>query len=146
MSKPVQVIHGPNLNMLGKRQPEIYGNQSLDEIDKSLQRIADEYKVALKAMQTNSEAAIVDLIQQAGSDCSGILINPAAYSHTSIAIYDALCSVDIPAVEVHLSNIHARENFREKCVTARACIGIVSGFGMHSYTAGLNLLIKYVST
>jgi 3-dehydroquinate dehydratase-2 len=135
----ILVIHGPNLNLLGKRETDIYGKHSLDEIDKKLRKLARELGVELAIKQSNHEGEIVDLIQDA-KNYDGILINPAAYTHTSIAIRDALAAVDIPAVEVHLSNIYKREEFRKTSLIAPEATGQISGFGHHSYTLGLRAL------
>lgn len=132
----ILVIHGPNLNLLGSRETEIYGNQSLDEINSSLRELAKELRVELTIHQSNHEGEIVDLIQNS-KDCSAILINPAAYTHTSIAIRDAIAAANKPAVEVHLSNIYEREEFRQKSLIAPEAAGQVSGFGAQSYLLGL---------
>jgi 3-dehydroquinate dehydratase-2 len=132
----ILIIHGPNLNLLGKRETDIYGNQSLDEINNSLKQLAKELKINLTIKQSNHEGEIVDLIQNS-NDFSAIVINPAAYTHTSIAIRDAIAAVSIPAVEVHLSNIHKREEFRQRSLIAPEARGQISGFGLHSYILGL---------
>lgn len=131
----VLVIHGPNLNMLGKREPEIYGNFSLDDINKKLQTMASDLKIALTLMQSNSEAEIIDAIQK--KDYDVLIINPAAYTHTSIAIRDAISAVGKPAIEVHISNIHKREEFRRKSYIAEVAVGQISGFGSDSYLLAL---------
>ena len=132
----ILVIHGPNLNLLGSRETGIYGNQTLDEINDSLNKLADELGFKLTIKQSNHEGEIVDLIQNS-KDYSAILINPAAYTHTSIAIRDAIAAVSIPTVEVHLSNIHEREEFRQKSLVAPVASGQISGFGPQSYLLGL---------
>ncbi len=132
----ILIIHGPNLNLLGTRETDIYGSQSLDEINNSMLKLAGELGIELTIKQSNHEGEIVDLIQNS-KDFSAIVINPAAYTHTSIAIRDAIAAVNVPAVEVHLSNIHKREEFRQKSLIAPAAWGQISGFGPHSYLLGL---------
>jgi len=138
--KKILVIHGPNLNLLGDREKDIYGETTMQEIDRSLQDKASALSVDLKVVQSNHEGEIVDLIGTARKKFDGILINPAAYTHTSVAIRDALFASQLPAVEVHLSNIYKREEFRHHSMTAPACLGQVSGFGPDSYILGLEAL------
>lgn len=140
----ILVIHGPNLNLLGTRNPAIYGRTTLLEIDAELVRRAGDAGALLDTVQSNSEGDIVSRIQEAAARYDALIINPAAYTHTSIAIRDALEAVDLPAVEVHLSNIHAREEFRRRSVTAAACIGQISGFGAQSYYLGLDAALAHV--
>jgi 3-dehydroquinate dehydratase-2 len=140
----ILVIHGPNLNLLGTREPHIYGTTTLAEIDDGLRAQATAAGVELEAAQSNSEGDIVGRIQEARGGFDGILINPGAYSHTSYAIRDALDAVNVPAVEVHLSNVHRREEFRHKLVTAGACVGAVLGFGARSYTVALDALLGHL--
>jgi len=134
------VLHGPNLNLLGMREPEVYGTLTLDEINASLNILASEIGCNLSFYQSNSEGALVDAVQAASGVYAGILINPAAYTHTSIAIRDALASVALPFVEVHLSNVYRREEFRHKSLTAPLAIGQICGFGVDSYLLGLRAL------
>ena len=138
----VLVIHGPNLNLLGEREPHIYGRVSLPKINQFIQSEAKKLGVRVKVVQSNHEGKLVDLIGKAKKQHDGILINPAAYTHTSVAVRDALSACGIPAVEVHLSNIYSREEFRRHSLTAPACIGQVSGFGEMSYLLGLQGLVK----
>lgn len=134
----ILVIHGPNLNLLGKREPDVYGNVTIEEINGLLKKKAKQLKISLDAIQSNHEGEIVDIIGKAEKKkYSAIIINPAAYTHTSVAIRDALQAVKIPAVEVHLSNIYAREEFRRHSLTAPACRGQISGFGKNSYLLAL---------
>lgn len=138
------VLHGPNLNMLGKREPGIYGSHTLEDINSSLKSLSDELGCELAFFQSNSEGQLVDAIQAAVENCHGILMNPAAYTHTSIAIRDALSAIALPCVEVHLSNIHRRETFRHTSMIAPVAIGQICGFGHDSYLIGLRALFNYV--
>jgi 3-dehydroquinate dehydratase II len=138
--KKVLVIHGPNLNLLGKREPAVYGSVTLDQINAGLKKIASARKVKLTIKQSNHEGQIVDLIGKAVSAFDGLLINPAAYTHTSVAVRDALAASDLPAVEVHLSNIYSREEFRHKSLITPVVKGTVLGFGASSYFLGLQAL------
>ncbi len=140
----ILVIHGPNLNLLGTREPGIYGTTTLAAIDAELAARARAAGADLDAVQSNCEGAIVTHIQNAAARHHAILINPAAYSHTSIAIRDALKAVGLPAVEVHLSNIHAREEFRHRSYSAASCVGQICGFGAQSYYLGLDAVLSLV--
>ena len=135
--KKILVIHGPNLNMLGQREPHIYGHQSLDEINAQLQALGEKLGIDIETFQSNHEGAIVEKIQQAVGSCHGLLINPAAYTHTSIAIRDSLVLLSIPVVEIHLSNIHQREPFRHKSMISDVVTARISGFGPYSYVLAL---------
>jgi len=140
----VMVIHGPNLNLLGTREPEWYGLRTLDEINGMIGEEAEALGLEVRTAQSNSEGGIVDLIHDAGEWAYAIVINPAGYTHTSVAIYDALKAVRLPAVEVHLSNIAARtEDFRHRSITAEACVGVVAGFQAHSYLLALRA-VRYL--
>ena len=138
----ILVIHGPNLNLLGTREPDVYGEVTIEQINQALKEKASEEKVELNTIQSNHEGEIVDLIGKATDNYDGILINPAAYTHTSVAIRDAFSASKIPAVEVHLSNIYAREEFRHTSVIAPVVKGQISGFGLQSYILGLEALIE----
>lgn len=138
--KKILVLHGANLNLLGRREPAIYGHDTLDAINQQLMHLAHELGVMLEIHQSNHEGELVDLIQSALGQMDGILINAAAYTHTSIALHDAIKAVGLPAVEVHLSNIHARESFRHHSMIAAVCVGQVCGFGTQSYLLGLRAL------
>ncbi len=140
--KKILVIHGPNLNLLGSRETSIYGTASLESINAKLEGLARQSGVVLVFFQSNHEGDIVDIIGKSGKDgFSAIVINPAAYTHTSVAIRDAISAVSVPAVEVHLSNIYKREEFRHQSLIAPACVGQVSGFGVQSYVLGLSAAI-----
>jgi 3-dehydroquinate dehydratase-2 len=136
----VLVLHGPNLNLLGTREPEVYGSLTLEQIDVFIVNRANELGVEVVTAQSNVEGELVSLIQDAAGWADAILINPGGYSHTSVAIRDAIAAVDLPAVEVHLSNPAAREEFRHTDIVAGACTGVVSGFGWRSYLLGLEAL------
>jgi 3-dehydroquinate dehydratase-2 len=138
----ILLIHGPNLNMLGKREPEVYGTLSLDDVNARMRQIAEETGTELRVFQSNSEGALIDAIQEAAGWADGIVINPGAYSHYSHAIRDALASVRLPAVEVHLSNIYAREQFRNHSVISAVVVACIAGFGWRSYACGLRSLIE----
>ena len=138
------VINGPNINLLGTRGPEIYGSLTLDDITKNLNAEAAKLNIELEFFQSNVEGEIVNAIQNAKNDCSGIVINPAAYTHTSVAIRDAIAAVGLPCVEIHISNIHNREEFRKNSLTAPVCIGQITGFGADSYKLGLIGLVNYI--
>jgi 3-dehydroquinate dehydratase-2 len=140
----ILVIHGPNLNLLGSRDPAVYGSDTLDEIDLRLRDRARACGAECVSVQTNLEGEIVDLIQDARGQFDAIVINPGGYSHTSVAIRDAIEAVGVPTVEVHLSNIHAREPFRHTSLTAARCIGLISGFGPRSYELGLDAALAHV--
>ena len=140
----ISVIHGPNLNLLGVREPEVYGRVTLDEIDARIRELAAELGVEVETCQHNSEGEIIDAIQRAGVQADGIVINPAGYTHTSVAIHDALKAVCIPAVEVHLSNILAREDWRHRSMTAPACAGVISGLGADSYLLALRAVCALI--
>jgi 3-dehydroquinate dehydratase-2 len=141
----VLVLHGPNLNLLGRREPHIYGTATLDQINQALQRTAQEMGIEVDVFQSNHEGDLIDRIHEAIGRVDGILINAGAYSHTSYALRDAIAATAIPTVEVHLSNIYAREEFRRHSVLAPVCVGQICGFGVHSYLLGLQAIIRITS-
>ncbi|MDY0320255.1 MAG: type II 3-dehydroquinate dehydratase [Arcobacteraceae bacterium] len=141
----IAVIQGPNLNMLGVREQHIYGGMTLDQIHAQLQATAEQSGVEIEFFQSNLEGEIVDKIQECLGTVQGIIINPAAYTHTSIAIRDALAAVNLPTVEVHISNLYKREDFRQKSLTAASSTGIISGFGPFGYHLGLIALMQVLN-
>jgi len=142
--KKILVLHGPNLNMLGKREPDIYGYEKLAEIDARLQERGQELGIDVETYQSNHEGAMVDKIQQATGIVHGVVINPAAYTHTSVAIRDALAMLDIPMVEIHLSNINKREPFRHTSMIADIVAARIAGFGSNGYMLALEGLAKMI--
>jgi 3-dehydroquinate dehydratase-2 len=142
--KRIVVIHGPNLNLLGIREPEVYGKSSLAEIEMQLTQLAQTLSVELEFFQSNHEGQLIDCIHKAYGQKDGILINPGALTHYSYAIRDAISAVQIPTVEVHLSNIHKRETFRHQSVISPVVIGYIAGFGMTSYELGLRALVQHI--
>ena len=141
----ILVVNGPNLNLLGTREPDVYGTLTLEKINEELVLYAQSLGVEIEFFQSNIEGEIVDKIQQSRNDCQGIVINPAAYTHTSVAIRDAIAAVNLPSVEVHISNIHKREEFRKHSFIAPVCIGQIAGFGLDSYKLGLNAVVNFLS-
>jgi len=137
----VLVLHGPNLNLLGGREPEVYGRTTLGEIDRGLMRLAEELGLAIRCRQSNHEGELIDALHDARNWSAGVVFNPGGYTHTSVALRDAVSAIQIPVVEVHLSNIHAREPFRQQSLIAPACRGVIAGFGPLSYELGLRALL-----
>ena len=143
--KKVLVLHGPNLNLLGKREKNIYGTTNLEMINNALRKLAKELTVDMEVKQSNIEGELVNYIQKAAKNgTKGILINPAAYTHTSVAIRDAILAIKLPVVEVHLSNIYKREEFRHKSLIAPVAVGQIAGFGKESYLLGLKALVESI--
>jgi 3-dehydroquinate dehydratase-2 len=142
--RSVLVIHGPNLNLLGTRETDVYGKRTLADIDAALRTLAAELGIAIETFQSNHEGEIVSALQAARGTHGGVLINPAAYTHTSVAIRDAVLALDAPVVEVHLSNVHRREEFRRKSLLADVAVGQIAGFGPHSYLLGLRALAELI--
>jgi 3-dehydroquinate dehydratase-2 len=139
--KRVLVLHGPNLNLLGKREPKIYGRLTLEQINRKIEALAQELGVEVEFRHSNSEGELVDWIQQAPKQFGALVINAAAYTHSSVALRDALTVAGIPAVEVHISNIYRREEFRKKSLIAEAVVGQITGFGVNSYLLGLRAAV-----
>ncbi|MBW2420251.1 MAG: type II 3-dehydroquinate dehydratase [Deltaproteobacteria bacterium] len=142
----ILVIHGPNLNLLGTREPEIYGHTTLDQIDAMLATVAKEAGYELDCQQSNHEGVLIDRIQEARGAVAGILVNPAGLTHSSVSLRDALAATQLPIVEVHLSNVFAREDFRHHSFVSGVAVGVVSGFGPRSYSLGLEALIGHLGS
>ena len=142
--KHILIIHGPNLNLLGRREKDIYGHSSLDDINRQLASLADELKVSVSFFQSNSEGDLVNAVQNALGTYDALVINPGAYTHTSIALRDAIAGTELPAVEVHLSNIYRREEFRKKSMLADVAVGQIAGFQVDSYLLGLRAAVNYL--
>ncbi len=140
MTKAILILHGPNLNLLGSRQPEIYGQLSLVEIDDRLETAAHNIGLEIRSFQSNHEGALIDALHAAREWASGVVFNPGGYAHTSVALRDAVVALGLPVVEVHLSNIYAREDFRRTSLIAPVCVGSIAGFGWRSYWLGLMVL------
>ncbi|MGE4650893.1 MAG: type II 3-dehydroquinate dehydratase [Myxococcota bacterium] len=147
MAEPLRVlvVHGPNLNTLGTREPDVYGSLTVDDINEELGRVASGANAELEFFQSNHEGALIDRIQEARSWADGILINPAGLTHTSVALRDALVATELPVVEVHLSNVHAREAFRQHSYVSGVALGVIAGFGASSYRLGLEALLENLS-
>ena len=137
----ILVLHGPNLNLLGTREPDVYGNMTLSEIDQHLVILGRELGVEVRSTQSNHEGTLIEALQDARTWADGVVFNPGGYTHTSIALRDAIVAIGIPVVEVHLSNVYARDKFRQKSIISAVCKGRITGFGWHSYTLGLRAIV-----
>ncbi|MEM6832261.1 MAG: type II 3-dehydroquinate dehydratase [Pseudomonadota bacterium] len=140
------VLHGPNLNMLGLREPEVYGSHSLSDVNASLEAKAEALAVDLQCEQSNSEGEIIDRVQSLRGACDGLIINPGGLTHTSVALRDAISAAEVPTIEVHISNIHAREEFRHKSYISGVAVGVICGLGVDGYIYALEALVKNVSS
>jgi 3-dehydroquinate dehydratase II len=140
----ILVLNGPNLNLLGTREPQVYGRQTLAEINHELEKVAAGHNTVLRLVQSNHEGVLIDALHEARDWANGLLINPGAFTHTSYSLRDAITAVALPAVEVHLSNVHGRERFRRRSVLAPVCLGQVAGFGAYSYTLALLALLDHL--
>jgi 3-dehydroquinate dehydratase II len=140
----ILVLHGPNLNLLGRREPDVYGQMTLTEIDQHLVALGKELDVEVRTIQSNHEGALIDALQDARNWADGVVFNPGGYSHTSVALRDAISAIGIPVVEVHLSNVYAREEFRHRSLVSAVCKGKIAGFGWRSYTLGLRALVDLI--
>jgi 3-dehydroquinate dehydratase-2 len=140
----ILVLHGPNLNLLGTRETDTYGRMTLEQINAALQRAADDLGATLEFVQSNHEGTLVDALHESRTSVDGVLMNPGAYTHTSLALRDAIAAIALPTVEIHLSNVYAREEFRHRSLTAPVCVGQISGFGWRSYVLGLRAIVGHL--
>jgi len=138
--KEVLILHGPNLNLLGEREPEIYGSMTLLELGARLRQEGETLGLKVRSLQSNHEGALIDALHDARDWASGVVFNPGGYTHTSVALLDAVAAIGLPVVEIHLSNVHAREDFRYQSLIAKACVGQIAGFGWRSYLLALHAL------
>lgn len=142
----ILILHGPNLNLLGSREPDVYGRLTLAEIDQRLITLGSELGIEIRSFQTNHEGAMIDALHEARGWAAGIVINPGGYTHTSVALRDAVAAIGLPVVEVHLSNIYAREEFRQQSLIAPVCQGTIAGFGWYSYALAVHALVDHLAS
>lgn len=146
MDRRILVLNGPNLNLLGTREPEVYGSETLDDILADLRLTAADRGVELRTTQSNNEGNLIDALHDARTWADGVLFNPGAYTHTSVALRDAISAIELPVVELHLSNVHAREPFRHVSLLSGVCLGVVGGFGRHTYFVALDGLLRHLDS
>ena len=146
MTNRIHILNGPNLNLLGEREPDIYGASSLKDIENNLVAFANRNEAEVIFKQTNHESELIELIREAGKNSDGVIINPAGYTHTSIALYDALLALNIPIIEVHISNIYKREKFRHSSYVSMAANSVISGLGVDGYTVALESMLKNLNS
>ncbi len=144
MAHKILVLNGPNLNLLGTREPEVYGTDTLDDIVGDLRKLAEGQGIELRDYQSNSEGALIDALHEARGWAAGVVFNPGAFTHTSVALRDAISATELPVVETHLSNVHAREEFRHHSYISAVCVGVVAGFGRESYRLAFDALISHL--
>lgn len=145
MSAKILVLQGPNLNLLGTREPEVYGSETLDDVHGRLAELARELGASVECRQSNHEGQLIDWLHEARTDFDGVLMNPGGFTHTSVALRDAISGIDTPVVEIHISNVHAREAFRQHSYVAPVCIGTISGLGTGGYLLGLRAVVDYLN-
>ena len=144
MARKVLLLNGPNLNLLGTREPEVYGHDTLDDIVGAVTTLAAEHDVEIRSVQSNVEGELIDALHDARRWADGVIFNPGAYTHTSVALRDAISAIGIPVVEVHLSNVHARESFRHRSMITAVCVGVIAGFGPKGYSLALAALLDHL--
>ena len=145
MTRRILVLNGPNLNLLGTREVDVYGSATLDDILAAIRTAASDHDVEIYDVQSNTEGTLIDALHDARSRADGVIFNPGAYTHYSLALRDAIASIDVPVVETHLSNVHAREPFRHTSVVSGVCVGVVAGFGVDSYLLALDALVRHLA-